>query len=221
MGCAPLWQGRAHRLASLRAATGRGSCHVSSLPWDLPGEAGAARGPAVPGSARHALGRGRPVSADLPRSSARWGRACSTRLARPLPHSCSHPGLALGVGGGNQPPRHVRRGTAGGSRGPGQRAGWPAAAGSERVLDDVGVDPERRKRTPQHDAGSTSGARRRLASYLFSRNLFPHPGFPVSSFRPLRQPASARRPAAHAGGRLRLRGQVADFFSERVAWDPC
>ena len=54
----------------------------------------------------------------------------------------------------------------------------------ERVLDDAGVDPERRKFTPHVTLGRfrSPPPEPRLASYLFSRNLFRTQRFPVSSF---------------------------------------
>lgn len=54
----------------------------------------------------------------------------------------------------------------------------------ERVLDDVGIEPERRKFTPHVTLGRLRGPppEARLASYLFNRNLFRTQRFPVSSF---------------------------------------
>lgn len=54
----------------------------------------------------------------------------------------------------------------------------------ERVLDDVGIEPERRKFAPHVTLGRfrSPPPEPRLASYLFSRNLFRTQRFPVSSF---------------------------------------
>jgi RNA 2',3'-cyclic 3'-phosphodiesterase len=55
----------------------------------------------------------------------------------------------------------------------------------ERVLDDVGLPPERRKFAPHVTLGRFRGGpppEERLASYLFRRNLFRTEPFPVSSF---------------------------------------
>lgn len=54
----------------------------------------------------------------------------------------------------------------------------------ERVLADIGVAPERRKFTPHVTLGRfrSPPPEARLASYLFSRNLFRTQRFPVSSF---------------------------------------
>jgi len=54
----------------------------------------------------------------------------------------------------------------------------------ERVLGDVGLEPERRKFAPHVTLGRfrTPPPQDRLASYLFRRNLFRSERFPVSSF---------------------------------------
>ena len=54
----------------------------------------------------------------------------------------------------------------------------------ERVLAETGVEPERRKFIPHVTLGRFGGPppEARLASYLFSRNLFRSQRFPVSSF---------------------------------------
>lgn len=54
----------------------------------------------------------------------------------------------------------------------------------ERVLADIGIEPERRKFTPHVTLGRfrSPPPEARLASYLFNRNLFRTQRFPVSSF---------------------------------------
>jgi 2'-5' RNA ligase len=54
----------------------------------------------------------------------------------------------------------------------------------ERVLEEVGLAPERRKFTPHVTLGRFRAPppEQRLASYLFNRNLFRTERFPVSSF---------------------------------------
>lgn len=54
----------------------------------------------------------------------------------------------------------------------------------ERALAEVGVPPERRKFAPHVTLGRFRGPppEERLASWLFRRNLFRSPAFPVSSF---------------------------------------
>jgi 2'-5' RNA ligase len=54
----------------------------------------------------------------------------------------------------------------------------------ERVLEEAGLEPERRKFTPHVTLGRfrTAPPEERLGSYLFRRNLFRTERFPVSSF---------------------------------------